>query len=188
MAGTSVQTTLGQSGLLLPADVPTEHIEERWYAVATNPRHEKWVALQMRSYGIEHFLPLYKSIRRWKDRRKQLDLPLFPGYLFVHIALRHRLQVLRIPGVIQLVGASGKPSPLPEHEIGALRQSVLQGQGIEPHPYLREGVRVRVSTGPMLGVEGILIRRKDGFRVILSVPLIRSSFALEVDEADIRLA
>jgi transcription antitermination factor NusG len=188
VAGTLIQTTPGQSDVLLPPVVPAEHTEERWYAVATNPRHEKWVALQMRGYDIDHFLPLYKSVRRWKDRRKQLELPLFPGYLFVHIALRNRLQVLQIPGVIQLVGASGKPSALPEHEIGAVRQSLLQAQGIEPHPYLREGVRVRVSSGAMQGVEGILIRRKDEFRVVLSVPLIRSSFALEVDEADISLA
>src|SRR6478672_4761649 len=99
MTGMFAQVNLGRANPVVAPIVPAEGLVEQWYAVATNPRHEKWVAQQMRGYGIDHFLPLYKSIRRWKDRRKLLDLPLFPGYLFVRIALQDRLQVLHLPGV-----------------------------------------------------------------------------------------
>jgi transcription antitermination factor NusG len=167
------------------AELPSEYVESRWYAACTSPRHEKKVALQMDGNQIQHFLPLYASLRRWKDRRKQLDLPLFPGYIFVRVALKDRLQVLQVPGVLQLISFGGKPAPLPDAEIEALSKGLAGGCQVQPHPYLKVGRRVRVHSGPMSGVEGILIRRKEKFRVVLSIHLIQRSVAVEVDENEI---
>jgi transcription antitermination factor NusG len=167
---------------------PSEYVEVRWFAVYTSPRHEKRVALQMEAHEMHCFLPLYKSVRRWKDRRKQLDLPLFPGYVFVRTTLRDRLQVLRLPGVVQLVSFNGKPAALPEAEIEALCQGLARNLCVEPHPLLRVGRRVRVHSGPMAGLEGILVRKKDNLRVVLTIELIQRSVAMEVDEADIEPA
>jgi transcription antitermination factor NusG len=124
-------------------------------------------------------------VRRWKDRRKELELPLFPGYVFVHMALRDRLQVLQLPGVVHFVSFHGKPAPLPTAEIEALRNGLVRNALAEPHPYLRVGRRVRIHSGPMAGMDGVLVRRKDKFRVVLSIHLIQRSVAVEVDEAEI---
>ncbi|MBZ5706791.1 MAG: UpxY family transcription antiterminator [Acidobacteriia bacterium] len=178
----TLQAAIGLNPELL---APAEYFEPRWYASYTNPRHEKQVARQMEANGIPCFLPLYRSVRRWKDRRKQLELPLFPGYVLVQIALKDRLQVLRLPGVAQLVSFNGKPAPLPGSEVEALRRGLAGGVCVEPHPFLRVGRRVLVRSGPMAGVEGILQRKKDRFRVVISIELIRRSVAMEVDEADL---
>lgn len=159
--------------------------QEHWYAVCTVSRHEKVVARQMNGNGLDHFLPLYKSVRRWKDRRKELELPLFPGYVFVRIPLQDRLRVQKLTGVLQIVSFNGKPAPLPENEIEALRNGLNRNAWLEPHPYLKVGRRVRVRSGPMAGVDGILVRRKDKFRLVLSVDLIQQAVALEVDGADV---
>ena len=172
----------------LSTAVPAEYLETRWYAAHTNPRHEKTVQQLMESYRIECFLPLYKSVRRWKDRRKELELPLFPGYIFVHIPLKDRLDALRIPGVVQFVSFQGKPARLPDAEIEVLRNGLARTSGFEPHPYLTVGKRVRVRSGPFFGMEGILVRRKEKFRVVLSIHLIQRSVAVEVDEGDIEPA
>jgi transcription antitermination factor NusG len=166
-------------------EMPAEYMERHWYAAYTNPRHEKRVAGQMDTNHIDCFVPLYRSVRRWKDRRKELELPLFPGYVFVHIALRDRLQVLQLPGVVQFVSFHGKPAALPTFEIEALRNGLARTTMVEPHPYLKMGRRVRVHSGPMAGLEGILIRRKDKFRVVLSIHMIERSVAVEVDETDV---
>jgi transcription antitermination factor NusG len=167
---------------------PAEYLWPRWYAAYTAPRHEKYVTQQMDGRRIDCFLPLYRSVRRWKDRRMQVELPLFPGYVFVHMALRDRLQVLQLPGVVQLVSFSGKPAALPDAEIEALRNGLAGNFCAEPHPYLTVGRRVRVRTGSVAGLEGILLRRKQKFRVVLSIQLIQRSVAIEVDEADIEPA
>jgi transcription antitermination factor NusG len=160
---------------------------ENWYALYTCPRHEKRVAEQMEERLISCFLPLYRSVRRWKDRRKELDLALFPGYVFVHIALRDKLQVLKVPGAVRLVTFNGEPAALPEQEIECLRKRQSNFGTIEPHPYLRVGRRVRVRSGPMQGLEGIIRRSKDKCRVVFSLELIMRSVAIEVDEADLEL-
>jgi transcription antitermination factor NusG len=166
-------------------EFPPHYLQSCWYAAYTSPRHEKTVAQQMEGNGIQCFLPLYRSVRRWKDRRKELELPLFPGYVFVRIILRDRLQVLRVPGIVHLVAFSGKPAVLPEAEIESLRQGLARGVHAEPHPYLKVGRKVRVLSGPLSGVEGILVRRKEKFRVVLSVHLIQRSVAVEVEESEI---
>jgi transcription antitermination factor NusG len=183
----SVSTAISSPDVSISA-FSSEYLNSRWYAAHTNPRHEKSVLQLMEQNQIDCFLPLYKSVRRWKDRRKRLDLPLFPGYIFVHIALKDRLSALRIPGVVQLVSFQGKPAAVPDGEIEALRNGLRGSIGAEPHPYLKIGKRVRVNNGPLCGVEGILERRKDKFRVVLSIHLIQRSVAVEVDEGDIELA
>jgi len=156
-----------------------------WYAAYTWAHHEKRVAQELAERGVHCFLPTYRSLRRWKDRRRELELALFPGYVFVRITLRDRLRVLQLPSVVHLVGAPGRPSPLPESEMDGLRQGLGSQVHGEPHPYLKVGRRVRVVHGPLAGAEGILIRKKDRFRVVLSIDLIMRSVALEVDAADL---
>jgi len=164
-----------------PVQLPAEYTEARWYAVYTNPRHERRVEQQMYHRGIECFLPVYKSVRHWKDRRKELELPLFPGYVFVHLALKERLQVLRLAGVIEFVSVGARPAALPESEIEALRNG-LHYACAQPHSYLRVGRRVRVHSGPLAGLEGILLRKKEKLRVVVSIELIHRSIAVEIDE------
>jgi transcription antitermination factor NusG len=159
--------------------------EAGWYALYTCPRHEKRVVKQIEQHRISCFLPLYRSVRRWKDRRKELELALFPGYVFVRIALADRLQVLQFASVVRFVSFNGRPVPLPRGEMEALMNGLTSGVHAEPHPYLTAGRRVRVKHGPLAGSQGILVRRKDRFRVVLSLDLIMRSVAVEVDEADI---
>lgn len=156
-----------------------------WYAVYTSANHEKRVAEQMAHRSVEHFLPQYGSVRRWKDRRVTLDLPLFPGYVFVRLALRDRLRVLNIPSVVCLVSFGGHPAALPDDTVAQLRDGLCSNLRPEPHPYLNTGRRVRILRGSLIGTEGILLRRKSGFRVVLSIELIHRSIAVELDAADI---
>jgi transcription antitermination factor NusG len=156
-----------------------------WYAVYTAVRHEKVVAQQLEQRSVEAFLPLYRSLHRWKDRRKLVELALFPGYVFVKIAIEERIRVLQVPGVVHLVSFNGKFPALPETEITALRSGLQNNFYAEPHPYLRIGKRVRVMRGPMTGAEGILIRKKDKYRVVISIDVLMRSVAVEVDGADL---
>ncbi len=168
--------------------LPADYSEPRWYAAYTCANHEKRVAEQLLRCGVEHLLPLHGSVRRWKDRRVYLQLPLFPGYVFIHFALKDRLEVLKIPSVVRLVGFNGQPSPLPENEIVSIRDFLAGGHRAEPHPYLRVGHRVRVVCGPLQGLEGILIRRKNTQRFVISLDLILRSMAVEVSETDLQPA
>jgi transcription antitermination factor NusG len=159
-----------------------------WYALYTCARHEKRVAQQIERRRMSCFLPLYRSVRRWKDRRKELELALFPGYVFVHMSLSNKLKVLEVPGVVRLVSFNGQPVAVPAEEIEALRNRLSGSAKIEPHPYLRAGRRVRVCSGPFQGLEGIVLRRKDRCRLIFSIDLIQRSLAIELDEADLEPA
>jgi transcription antitermination factor NusG len=167
------------------AELLPPFLEHRWYAAYTCANHEKRVAAELRCREIEHFLPLYSSVRRWKDRRVTSERPLFPGYVFVRMALRDRLRVQTIPGVARLVGFNGLPTALPDCEMEALQVGLSERARLEPHPFLTVGRRVRVTAGPFAGLEGILKRRKSGLRVVVSLALIQQSVAVEVDAADI---
>jgi transcription antitermination factor NusG len=156
-----------------------------WYAAYTCANHEKRVAEQLSVRSVEHFLPLYESVRRWKDRRVQLQLPLFPGYVFVRLALRDRLQVLEIPSVARLVGFNGVPTPLPEAEIEALKAGLESGVRALPHPYLKVGRRVRITSGPFEGLEGVLIRKKNELRFVISLDLIQRSILLDIEASSV---
>jgi transcription antitermination factor NusG len=174
------------SPALPPGSHPwADYFEARWYAAYTCANHEKRVAGQLEQKAVEHFLPFYESVRRWKDRRVRLHLPLFPGYVFVRLALRNRLQVLQIPSVVRLVGFNGYPTALADDEIEALRNGLACRLRAEPHPYLTVGRRVGIVRGPLQGSEGILIRKKGIFRVVLSVHLIMRSVTVEVDSSDV---
>jgi transcription antitermination factor NusG len=160
--------------------------QARWYAVYTCANHEKRVADQFLSRSVEHFLPQYETIRNWKDRKVRLQLPLFPGYLFVHLAPPERVRVLQVPGVVRLVGFEGRATPVPDEDLERVRDFLNQGLRAEPHPFLRAGTLVRVKRGPLEGVEGIIVRRKNGTRLVISFPLIQRSIAVDVDASDVQ--
>jgi transcription termination/antitermination protein NusG len=165
----------------LAQELPASYLQEHWYAAYTCANHEKRVAHQLIEREVDHFLPLYRSVRRWSDRSVRVDLPLFPGYVFVRLALRDRLRVLRVPSVVRLVGFNGAPTPLGDGEVESLRCALAQGVRAEPHPFLTVGCRVRITAGPLIGYEGILVRRKGNLRVVLSVDLIQRSILLDTD-------
>ena len=151
-----------------------------WFAAYTAPRHEKAVSRQLEARHIDSFLPLYTSLRRWKNgSRVAVSQPLFPSYVFVHVHRRDTISVLQTPGIVSLVSTGREPSPLESSEIEALRAGVLQRR-FEPFPYLAGGEKVRIISGPMIGMTGVLVRRKNNLRVILSLDLIRQSVSLEI--------
>lgn len=160
-------------------------VQTQWYAAYTRSRHEKVVAETLQQRTVEYFLPLYETVHKWKNGRFRVQLPLFPGYLFVHIALRDRLRVLQVPGVVRLVGVNGVPTPLPQGELEIIRSVLSKGIEAQPHPYLRVGQRVRIISGPMEGLQGILLRRRGRPRVVVSVDLIMRSVALDIDVAQV---
>jgi transcription antitermination factor NusG len=165
--------------------LPSTFYEPLWYVASTSANHEKHVAEHLGLRKVEHFLPLYNSVRRWKDRRVTLARPLFPGYVFVRLALRDRLQVLQVPGVAKLVGFNGLPAALQQEEIDALRTGLASGVRVEPHPYLTAGRRVRVMNGPLAGTIGILVKRKNKTWFVLSVELIQRALAIEIRGTDL---
>lgn len=159
-----------------------------WFAVYTTPRHEKRIAHHCEQRQIESFLPLFHEVRQWKNRCKvKLDLPLFPNYLFVRIAREERFQVLNVPGVLSILGSGSDLFPVQDGYIASLRQG-LDANKIEPHPPVEVGDRVRIIAGAMSGMEGILVRKKNEFRVVLKVAMLERSMAVEVTMADIEFA
>lgn len=191
MMRVNTQIAMSQTDLLLGrprtlTDLSVEYGDRHWYAVYTRARHEKRVEEQLRRKSVETLLPIYETLRRWKNGRHRVQFPLFPGYAFVRIALKDRLEVIKVPGVVRLVGFDGKPTPLPEEEINGLRRGLAAGVEIRPHPYLTVGRGVRVVSGPLQGMRGILVRRKSQLRVVISLELIMRSMMADVDIADIR--
>jgi transcription antitermination factor NusG len=156
-----------------------------WWALYTRHQHEKVVADVLSAKGFEVFLPLYDSIRRWKDRQKLLSLPLFPCYVFIRGEVGRCLQVVNTPGVHMILNQGEHFAVIPENEIEAIRRTVEGPFRMEPHPFLRCGDRVRVVCGSLQGVEGILVRKKNQFRLVLSVDMLAKSVAVEIDAADV---
>jgi len=156
-----------------------------WCVAHTRHQHEKSVSEMLVTKGFEVFLPLYESTRRWKDRRKVLSLPLFPGYVFVRGAMDRRLPVLTTPGVHTIISQGERIATVPEEEIEAIRRTVDGDFSVEPHPFLRCGERVRVARGSLEGVEGILTRKKSLFRLVLSVEMLAQSVSVEIDAMDV---
>lgn len=173
------------AALTVTESSPSCGLEMQWYAAYTCANHEKKVREQLELRRVDSFLPLYETVRRWKDRRMHLRLPLFPGYVFARMALRDRLQVLQVPGVVRLVGFNGLPTPLADVEIEGLKKGLASGILAEPHPFLTVGRRVRIKSGPLAGREGVLLRRKSCLRVVLSIELILRSVAVDVGEENI---
>jgi len=156
-----------------------------WWALYARHQHEKVVAEMLTAKGFEVFLPVYESVRRWKDRRKLLSLPLFPGYVFVRGGLERRLHILTTPGVHMILSRGEQVATIPEDEIQAVRRTVDGNFRVEPHPFLKCGERVRVKRGSLQGVEGILIRKKNLYRLVLSVDMLAQSVGVEIDASDV---
>jgi transcription antitermination factor NusG len=156
-----------------------------WYALFTRHQHEKSVAFALSNKSHEVYLPLYRSVRRWRDRAKELWLPLFPGYVFIREGMDRQLQILTTPGVIHIVKWGGRPAIVPPSQLNAVRQIVESGPSVETHPYLKSGDRVRVKTGPLMGLEGNLTRKKGVARLVVSMEMLGRSAAVEVDELNV---
>ena len=160
-----------------------------WYAIWTRSRHEQAVCEQLQHKAIEAFLPTITKWSRWKDRKKKIDWPLFPGYCFARFDPRDRLAVLTCNGVVTIVSfdrEGGEPAPIPAREIEGIRRLVESTLAFDPCPFIKEGDPVEVRHGPLAGVSGRLVRKNDKARLILSVDLIGRAVSVEVDAADVR--
>jgi transcription antitermination factor NusG len=180
---TSPQNSVPQSSSPV-SPLATNNEDSNWYAVYTCAHHEKRVKQQLDLRRICCALPLYRAVHRWKDRRKELDLPLFPSYIFVNLALIDRIRVLQIPGVVSFVGSQGKPLALPRQEIGPFLADQA-GRCIEPHPFVQVGRQVRLRNGPLAGLEGTLLRKKEGLRLVVSIQMLMRSVSVEVNAEDV---
>lgn len=158
----------------------------QWYAIWTRSRHEKVVREQLERKAIEVFLPTIAKWSRWKDRKKRIEWPLFPGYCFARFDAQQRLPVLTCDGVVQIVGVDGVPSPIPPIEVEGIRQLVESELSYDPCPFVKEGEMVKVVSGPLKGVIGRLVRKGAHARLVLSVDLIGQAVSVEVDAADVR--
>jgi transcription antitermination factor NusG len=156
-----------------------------WYAVYTKHQHEKSAADLLSRKGLEVLLPLYRTTRQWKDRAKIVSLPVFPCYLFLRTSLDRKLDVVKTPGVFWLVENGGHACSVPESDIDAIRKITASSAHAEPHPYLKCGTLVRVRSGALSGVQGILTRVKNRYRVVLSVDLLQKAVAVEVEASNV---
>ena len=162
-----------------------QRLDPLWYVLRTRSRHEKTVRDQLVRREVETFLPLAERWSRWKDRRKKVAFPLFPGYCFARFSLVDRLRVLNVVGVADLVGISGRPEPVPDAEIEAIQRLASTTLQYDPHPFLAEGMDVEVVRGPLAGVRGKLLRKDRLTRLVLSVTLIRQAAVVEIHPADV---
>ena len=171
-----------------PADsiAQASEAEVRWFALWTRSRHEQVVREQLEQKHIEAFLPTITRWSRWKDRKKRIDWPLFPGYCFARFNAHERLPVLKCAGVVNIISFEGVPAPIPEHEIEGIRQLLESDLAYDPCPMIREGMKVEVVHGPLKGVIGRLLRKNEKARLVLSVDLIGQAVSVEVDAADVR--
>ena len=157
-----------------------------WYAVHTRPRHEKVVAEQLCRRNIECFLPLREVLSRWKDRRKRVQFPLFPGYLFVYTEISgSRLDIIKVDSVVRILGFNGKAEPVPAGQIESVKNLVYSKLPLDPYPHLAVGNRVRIIKGPLRGLVGVLVEKKNRFRFVLNVDLIQQSVSCEIDSCDV---
>ena len=163
-----------------------DSVPSAWYAIWTRSRHEQVVREQLERKGLDAFLPTITKWSRWKDRKKQIEWPLFPGYCFVRFNPAERLPVLKCTGVVNIVSFNGEIAPIPEHEIEGIRRLVQSDLQFDPCPLIREGMMVEVTHGPLKGVVGRLVRKGAHARLVLSVDLIGQAVSVEVDAADVK--
>lgn len=164
------------------ADLP------QWYAVQTRSRFEKMVQAELSAKSIENYLPVSRELHQWKDRKKAVDTPLFPGYVFARIVdtPADRIRVLQTTGAAWILGAGGAITPIPDGEIEAVKR-LMETPRYSAHPYVREGMRVRVCRGPLCGIEGFVVRTNNSTRLVISIQLLARSVAAEVDRADLKI-
>jgi transcription termination/antitermination protein NusG len=165
--------------------VPEPLMQTRWYALRTRSRHEKIVRDQLANQGIEPLLPTVKRLSQWKDRKQEVEVPLFSGYCFVRFGSDQKLPVLKTVGVVDIVGGGKQPEPIPDEEIIAIQTLMTSVLPYDPHPYLQEGMMVEVIRGPLQGVRGILLRKEKRHRLVLGVRLIQQAAAVEIDINDV---
>jgi transcription antitermination factor NusG len=156
-----------------------------WHALYTRHQHEKAIARILTLKGFETFLPLYQEPRRWQDRVKLLSLPLFACYVFLKGDLERRLDIITTPGIHGFISSAGRPASIPAVEIDAIRRSLESGVYVEPHPFVNRGEWVRVKSGPLDGIQGILVRKKNLYRLVLSVEMLGKAAAVEVDATQV---
>jgi transcription antitermination factor NusG len=156
-----------------------------WYALRTKSRHEKLVRDQLDKQGIEPLLPTVKRLSQWKDRKKEIEVPLFSGYCFVRFSQLEKTPVQKIVGVVEIVGSGSRPEPIPEEEINGLRRLMTSVLPYDSHPYLHEGMQVEVVRGPLQGAHGILLRKEKRHRLVIGVRLIQQAAAVEIDVNDV---
>jgi transcriptional antiterminator NusG len=157
-----------------------------WFAIWTRSRHEKLVRDQLQQKHVEVFLPTITKWSRWKDRKKQIEWPLFPGYCFARFDVGDRTPILKCDGVVSIIGTDGLPSPIPPVEIDSIRQLIESELAFDPCPLIKEGMMVEVKAGPLKGVVGRLVRKGSHARLMLSVDLIGQAVSVEVDAADVK--
>jgi len=175
--------------------VPVQHTVKdqklwtpKWYALYTRSRFEKKMLGELTDRNIEVFLPMREVLSRWKDRKKRVWLPLFPGYIFVnHVNTpENRYKILNMPGAVRFVGHEGHAEPVPEEQIQSVRKFLESKISMDPYPYLKKGSRVEIIAGPLKGIQGILIKKRGRFRFVLQVDLIRQAVSVEIDASDVR--
>ncbi len=166
----------------------SEILEYYWYAVHVRSRHEFKVLGRLTKAGIDAFLPVVERLNKWKDRKKLVSFPLFPGYLFVHIHKIYdtMLAVLKTPGVVRFIGIiPGEPEPVPEEQIISLKKLIENKEALDPYPYLKEGQRVRIKKGPLAGASGILVKRAEQHILVLSVDILQQGVSIKIDASDV---
>ena len=173
--------------ILSPADLSPVGEQVAWYALYTRSRFEKKLMSELTERSIEVFLPMREILSRWKDRKKKVWLPLFPGYLFVHQTdtPANRYRVLNIPGAVRFVGFNGLAVPIPTEQIEGVRKFLESDLSVDPYPYMKIGQRVEVIAGPLKGIQGKLVQKKGRFRFVLQVDLIRQAVSVEIDASDV---
>jgi transcription antitermination factor NusG len=178
-----------QRAKLYPVTDLSENIQSQtssqWFAAYTKHQHEKVCADLLMRKSIEVYLPLYQSVRRWRDRKKTISLPLFPSYVFFRSVTGNRLEILNTPGVFFIVGNALGACPIAEEDIESMRLMTTSGLGAEPHPYLKSGERVRIKSGPLAGLQGLLVRVNNQSRVVVSVEPLKQAVSVEVGLGDI---
>src|SRR5579872_183229 len=169
-----------------PINPIDRHEDSSWHVLYTRHQHEKVVAQALSNKGFEVFLPLYSTTHRWKDRNKQVSLPLFPSYVFLRGGMNRQYELSTTPGIHMLIMSDGRAAVVPENEIRVVRQLVETCEHLGPHPFLRSGDWVRVTSGPLTGAEGILVRKKNVARLVISINMLGKSAAVEVDGSNVQ--
>jgi transcription antitermination factor NusG len=164
------------------------YLQPQWYALYTRSRFEKKMLGELTDRQVEVFLPMREIISRWKDRKKKIWMPLFPGYIFVNYVdtPENRFRILNIPGAVRFVGIERHADPIPEEQILSIRRLLESSIDGDPYPYIQVGTRAEVIAGPLTGVRGLLIEKRGKFRFVLQVDLIRQAVSVEIDASDIR--
>lgn len=165
---------------MLANSLPFYLLHPQWFVLFVRCNQEKTTVRRLADQEIEHFLPCCRSVRQWKDRRVTLEMPLFPGYVFVRMPFSERARVLALPNVVSLIGSKASPSVISEEEIGWIRQGVEHGNAM-PHPHFTAGQRVRIISGPLSGMRGVLVRKQNSTRVVVCLDSISRGFVVEVD-------